>query len=123
MADRELSEGSIRYRYKDLDPLDAATDNKAYARYHSPAHLTPLGYRQLALGGVAVALPNIPTHAQTAHIRCTKGWRWRDDGTNPTPTLGMYVLADEPVIYDGDLAAMRVIASGVDGELNVSYYV
>jgi hypothetical protein len=53
----------------------------------------------------------------------TQNVRWRDDGVNPTATVGMPLLAGVTLQYDGDLARIRFIETTASAELNVSYYV
>ena len=48
--------------------------------------------------------------------------RWRDDGTDPTTSVGMLLNAGQIILYDGDLAKIRFIAATSGGILNVSYY-
>ena len=82
----------------------------------------PLGYQQLTVSSSAVAL-TVPAGAAFALINVeTDAVRWRDDGTNPTATVGMKVLVDGSLEYDGDLAAIKFIRVTTDAKLNVSYY-
>ncbi|ANS03302.1 hypothetical protein [uncultured Mediterranean phage uvDeep-CGR2-KM19-C37] len=50
--------------------------------------------------------------------------RWRDDGSDPTATVGMRLAAGDSLWYNGaDLTAIKFISqSGTDAILNVSYY-
>lgn len=48
--------------------------------------------------------------------------RWRDDGTNPTTSVGMRLHAGETFLYNGDLAKIRFIEEASGAELNVSRY-
>jgi hypothetical protein len=50
--------------------------------------------------------------------------RWRDDGTNPSATVGMRLAAGDSIWYNGaDLTAIKFISqSATDAILNVSYY-
>tara|TARA_R110000868_G_scaffold195864_1_gene441671 strand:- start:552 stop:734 length:183 start_codon:yes stop_codon:yes gene_type:complete len=52
----------------------------------------------------------------------TQGVRWRDDGTNPTASVGMPVAAGSYLNYDGDLKQIRFIQQTASAELNVSYF-
>lgn len=83
-----------------------------------------LGYQQLTVSTTAVAL-TLPAGAQFAQVEAeSAGIRWRDDGVNPTASVGMTLAAGESIWYDaGGLAAFRAIRSGgADAILNVSYY-
>jgi hypothetical protein len=92
-----------------------------------PKPLTPLGYQQLtSFDGAAVGLdvPKDCTHifwrAQTA------GFRWRDDGTDPTTTVGQLVSELDPGdFYPGnpqELGPLRIIATGGTAVLNACFY-
>lgn len=48
--------------------------------------------------------------------------RWRDDGTNPTSTVGMPLATGVTLQYDGDLSAIRFIEQSASSKLNVTYY-
>jgi hypothetical protein len=48
--------------------------------------------------------------------------RWRDDGTDPTTTVGMPIYVGTSFFYDGDLTKIRFINAVSGGKLNVSYY-
>lgn len=86
----------------------------------------PLGYAQATVTGSAVALPNIsgsiPAAASTALVTPRAPVRWRDDTTDPTAAIGMYLAADQPLSYQGSLSAFRMIAVTGSVEVNVSYY-
>lgn len=48
--------------------------------------------------------------------------RWRDDGQDPTPTVGMRLDVTGELRYDGDLSAFRVIGEAAGSILNASFY-
>jgi hypothetical protein len=48
--------------------------------------------------------------------------RWRDDGTAPTAGIGMRLLQDRDMFYQGDLSAIRFIQEAGGAKLNVAYY-
>ncbi len=48
--------------------------------------------------------------------------RWRDDGTNPTATVGMPLEVGQPFFYSGDPGAIKFIEAAAGAKLNVSYY-
>jgi len=52
----------------------------------------------------------------------TQAVRWRDDGTDPTSTVGMPLAAGVALQYDGDLTKIRFIESTAGAKLNISYY-
>lgn len=88
------------------------------------AILKALGHEQLTSLATAAAL-DVPDGAQRAlMVAQLQNVRWRDDGTNPTTTVGMVILitADIPFEFKGDLAAFRVIEVAGSAKLDVSYY-
>lgn len=81
-----------------------------------------LGYQQITSLSAATAL-TIPTGATMALITPeTQAVRWRDDGTNPTASVGMPVAVGESLNYDGDLSRIRFIEQTASAKLNISYY-
>lgn len=85
----------------------------------------PLGYAQAALTTVQAlsALLAVPAGATYAILTAeTNGFRWRDDGTNPTAGVGMPVAAGSTLVYDGDLSAIRVVSQTGTCTLNVAYF-
>lgn len=48
--------------------------------------------------------------------------RWRDDGTAPTASVGMILIRNNVLSYDGDLNKIKFIQSASGAKLNVSYY-
>lgn len=83
---------------------------------------TCLGYQQITSLSAATAL-TVPTGATMALITPeTQAVRWRDDGTNPTASVGMPVAVGESLNYDGDLSRIRFIEQTASAKLNISYY-
>jgi hypothetical protein len=61
--------------------------------------------------------------AQFALIQAQdKDVRWRDDGTNPTTTVGIVLAANDSIWYTGDLKKFRVIETAASAKLNITYY-
>jgi hypothetical protein len=82
----------------------------------------PKGYEQITDVSTAVGL-TVPSGADRALVQAyTQAVRWRDDGTDPTGSVGMVLAAGATLAYDGDLAAFRAIESASSAELNVTYY-
>lgn len=82
----------------------------------------PLGYQQFTLAA-ATALPSIPLGATEALVVCeTQTVRWRDDGTNPTASVGMPLTANTAFPYTGNLSAIKFIQTTTTATCNVSYY-
>ena len=87
-----------------------------------PAALTSKGYQQLTSLSAATAL-TVPSGATVALIQAeSQSIRWRDDGTNPTPTVGMVLAAGESVFFTGSLSAFKAIEITASAKLNISYY-
>jgi hypothetical protein len=85
----------------------------------------PLGYQQLTATQLASAQKlTVPAGANVALISVeVAAVRWRDDGTAPTTSIGMYLpngLA--PFEYSGTLDAIEFIAATGSPLVNVSYY-
>ena len=85
--------------------------------------LQPKGHQQITSLSSATAL-TVPTGANFCIFKATtQNVRWRDDGTNPTASVGMQQLAtDAPFAYDGDLSAIKFIEETTSAKLDVSYY-
>lgn len=52
----------------------------------------------------------------------SKSVRWRDDGTNPTDTVGMLLEAGRDFWYTGNVTKIRLIEVSNGAELNISFY-
>jgi hypothetical protein len=48
--------------------------------------------------------------------------RWRDDGTNPTSSVGMQLSIGQEMDYSGDLTTLKFIDGSGVSILNISYY-
>ena len=88
-----------------------------------------LGYQQIT-PDTATSL-TVPTRApdgsrqQPTFIVVTpegQNTRWRDDGTDPTASIGMPIYVGTTLLYDGDLTRIRFINMVAGGKVNVSYY-
>lgn len=81
-----------------------------------------LGYQQITSLSSATGL-TIPQGTTMALIVAeTQGVRWRDDGTDPTASVGMPIAAGAYLNYDGDLNRVKFIEQTASAKLNVSYY-
>ena len=84
--------------------------------------LAPKGYEQITSLSSAQGLTP-PTGARLALIQATdQAVRWRDDGTNPTGSVGMQLGAGKDFFYLGDLTDVKFIEEAASAKLNVSYY-
>lgn len=85
----------------------------------------PLGYEQITDLSAAVGL-TVPSGTAYAVIQTsTQAVRWRDDGTNPTATVGMRLIVtggDKLVYTSSGIKALRFIEEVAGAVLNVSYY-
>jgi hypothetical protein len=87
---------------------------------------TPLGYQQISPVPTGTTL-TVPNSARIAEICVeTNSVRYRDDGTNPTTTVGMPVVPTSTVPYcfqySGNLVAITFIQVTSPATLDVSYY-
>jgi len=81
-----------------------------------------LGYQQITSLSSATGL-TIPQGTTLALIVPeTQNVRWRDDGTNPTASVGMPIFVGASLSYDGDLSRIKFIESTAGATLNISYY-
>ncbi len=66
----------------------------------------------------------IPNRADVAHIQCEgQDIRWRNDGTNPTATIGMRLITTSSGMwYTGPLDAIRFIEEAATAKINVTLY-
>jgi hypothetical protein len=89
-----------------------------------------MGYQQIVGAAAATAL-TIPTRDNngtsalpTMAMIIVEGQsvRYRDDGTNPTASVGMPISIGSVFFYDGDLKAIRFIQTAATATINVSYY-
>ena len=48
--------------------------------------------------------------------------RWRDDGVNPTSTVGMPLAVGVTLQYDGDINQIKFIEQSAGAKLNITYY-
>ena len=86
-------------------------------------YLKAKGYQQITSLSSATAL-TVPAGTSVAVIQVqTQNVRWRDDGTDPTTTVGMLLLAGQTLEYfAADVAVVKFIEVTASAALNVSYY-
>lgn len=89
----------------------------------APSGMRQLGYQQLTSLNTATGL-TVP--AGTILALCTpetQAVRWRDDGTNPTASVGQPLPVGAELRYDaGGLALVKFIEQVASAKLNVVYY-
>lgn len=89
-----------------------------------------IGYQQITSLSAAAGL-TVPTIDKNGNkqqptfaliIAESKDVRWRDDGTDPTASVGMPLAIGVPLQYDGDLTRIKFIETSASAKLNISYY-
>ena len=82
----------------------------------------PLGYQQITSLSAAIGL-TVPAGADCALIIAeAQAVRFRDDGTNPSATVGMPLAVAQEFFYIGNLSAIKFFEQTASAKLNVSYY-
>lgn len=87
------------------------------------AQLEAVGYQQITnLSSVVTLVP--PGYARAVLLQAEgENIRWRDDGENPTSTVGMILSsADTFLFYNGPFNSLRLIEAAVGAILNITYY-
>ena len=86
----------------------------------------PVGFEQLAITSLAQALTSIPANANKAIMTVEDATlRYRDDGTDPTATVGLKVFVAGTIILNSrdSLEKFRAIRQGgSNSEANINYY-
>ena len=84
---------------------------------------SPLGYRQIADVSAAAGFANVPVGTQLVLISAeTADVRWRDDGTDPTATVGMLLTAGQTISYFGPVHKLKFIDVTSGAKVNASFY-
>ena len=87
-----------------------------------PGQISPLGYQQITTLSAATSL-TVPKGATYAVIQAEGAdIRWRDDGTDPTASVGMVIASGDTLPFAARLGAVRFIQETAGGVLNISYY-
>jgi len=86
--------------------------------------LEALGYTQITNLAAAVGLGTIPAGTEVVMLQCeTQNVRYRDDGTNPTSSVGMILVTNTIYTFTvAQLAAMKFIEAAASAKLNITYY-
>ena len=83
---------------------------------------SPLGYQQLNTLSSAIGF-TVPEGARLAIcIAEDQAVRWRDDGTDPSATVGMKIIDGGQLSYSGNLSKIKFIEIVAGAELNVTYF-
>lgn len=119
-----------------LNFLRVASGGPGDAEYAVTGYRRPLGYLQIptanlntattmSAGASAPGYPTFPAGFQPhyAVIQCNGGTvRWRDDGTNPTVSVGMSIPDGGELDYVGDITKITFILSTNSPILDISLY-
>lgn len=81
-----------------------------------------MGYQQITSVSSAVGLTPPSGALKAVIVAENTQCRWRDDGVNPTASVGMPLSPGAFFAYDGDLNRIRFIEVVAGAKLNVSYY-
>lgn len=89
-------------------------------RFVADAKIEPAGYRQLSGDSVVgISIGN----ARVALIQAlNQNIRIRDDGFDPTTTVGYRIHAGETLWYTGNLKSLRIIGEATGAEINILAY-
>jgi hypothetical protein len=91
---------------------------------------TRLGYQQItslsSATGLTVPVKDVQGLSCKPSIALitpeTQAVRWRDDGVNPTASVGMPLAVGVTLQYDGDLTQIKFIEQTGSAKINISYY-
>ena len=84
------------------------------------ANLTPTGYQQVTTLSSAI---DCPVPGRVIYLVAeTQGIRIRDDGTDPTTSVGFLIPAGTCFKYVGDASKLRIIEAAASATLNVLGY-
>jgi hypothetical protein len=81
-----------------------------------------LGYQQITSLSSAAGLTPPQGATLALIVPESQNVRWRDDGTNPTASVGMPIFVGASLSYDGDFNKIKFIEETASAKLNVSYY-
>lgn len=85
--------------------------------------LEPAGYTQIADVSGAVGLGTVPAGTRLTLIQAeAQAVRWRDDGVEPTASVGMLLSAGQTLVYNGNPTAIKVIETTATAAVNVTFY-
>jgi len=90
---------------------------------HWDGQREPLGFEQITSLGSAVGFASAPPRARLAFIQAeSQNVRWRDDGTNPTASVGTLITTESILSYTGNMSKIKFIEVTAGAKLNISYY-
>lgn len=82
----------------------------------------PLGYQQITSLSSAVGF-SIPVGSRAILFQAeNKDIRFRDDGSNPTSSVGFLLLAGQSIWYYGDISKIKLIEASASAKVNALFY-
>ncbi len=81
-----------------------------------------LGYQQITSLSSATGLTPPQGATLALIVPETQNVRWRDDGTDPTASVGMPIFVGASLSYDGDFNKIKFIEETASAKINVSFY-
>ena len=81
-----------------------------------------LGYQQITSLSSAASLTPPQGATLALIVPETQNVRWRDDGTDPTASVGMPIFVGASLSYDGDFNKIKFIEETASAKINVSFY-
>lgn len=84
--------------------------------------VTPLGFQQLSVSNTAVGFTPPAGATYCAFEVETNAVRWRDDGTNPTASVGFLQAPPDKWTYASSLTALKFIRASADATVDISCY-
>lgn len=98
----------------------------AFPQYNNPH---PAGYQAISATSSTAVGCTIPaavapgsTSNYTFFVCETTNVRWRDDGIDPTPTVGTPLAAGAAFDYDGPPQSIKFISTGSAATVHANYY-
>lgn len=100
-----------------------ASDGRFYVN-SVQGYSTPVSGGQMGLNVTTATALTVPATARAALVSVEgNSVRWRDDGTNPTASVGQLIPVGSIVTFLGDsMSAVKFIQVSATATLNVSYY-
>lgn len=82
----------------------------------------PNGYQQITDVSAAVGL-TAPAGSALAMIQVQdQAVRYRDDGVDPSATVGVVIAAGDTLVYTGNMSTIKFFEKDAGAELNIAYY-
>jgi len=88
----------------------------------APQGWRALGQQQISQDAATHGHLTVPGNATCALVVCDAAIRWRDDGVDPTASVGMPLAAGVELWYRGQLSALSIISQSGTAVVNVAYY-